>query len=78
MVYRTGIVDHIDLRVRRTDWSIARRIFGSKIRPQVTPALAGRPHDSWMGIMCVAVGEREYDIDNNFVEANYVLTTSRI
>lgn len=69
LVYRTGIVDHIDLRVRRTDWSITRRIFRSKVWLQVTPALAGRPHDNRMGIMPVAVGKREYDIDNNFFEA---------
>jgi len=69
-------VDYIDLRGRRTGWSITCRLFESKVWPQDAAALAGRPHDCRMGIMSVAVGEREYDIDNNFVKAK--LTTCRV
>lgn len=76
VVHRTGIVDHIDLRGRRTDWSFTCRLFGSKVRAQDTAALAGRPHDCRMGIMSVAVGECEYDLDDNFVKAK--LTACRV
>jgi len=64
-------VDHIDLRVGCAAWSITRRLFGPKVWPQVAPALAGRPDDSRMDIVSVAVGEREYDtyIDKQ----NYIL-----
>jgi len=61
MVNRTGIVDHIDLRVRRADWSIACRFFGSKVWPQIVPSFASHPHDSRMDNLSVAIREREYE-----------------
>jgi len=53
-------VDHIDLCVWRADWSIALRLFGTKIRPQVVTSLDSRPYDSRMGNLSVTIGKREY------------------
>jgi len=69
VVHRTGILDHIDLRVWGSDRSITRRLFGPKVWPQVPPALAGRPHDSRVVIMSIAIKERELDINNFSFEA---------
>jgi len=60
VVHRTGIVDHIDLCFRRVDWSIAHRLFGTKVRPQIVTSLDSRPYDSRMDNLSVTIGKREY------------------
>lgn len=53
-------VDHIDLCVRCADWSIAHRLFGTKVRLQVFTSLDSHPYDSRMGNLSVTIGKREY------------------